>query len=94
MLSLDMLMYFTYPSELEDIILSKDVKKLNVYIDLKNCMKSLFVEDVCASLIENTNRMKTSDSSILQSTLKYISQWKMFGKKCNIEKLRDRKSVV
>lgn len=70
-----------YPSiEISDLIKEQKPKKLNVYIDLKNVMVSLFVEDVAREIVLNSRNMQNLDSSIFQSVVNISAYWIRYGK--------------
>ncbi len=72
------------PTNLKDTILERGFKQLNVYVDIKNVMTSLFLEDVINEIALNSINTKMIDSSIFQSFLMYTSWWKRFSNLCNI----------
>lgn len=67
------------PRILSDIINEKQPNSLYVYIDLKNVLRSLFVEDVVREIILNSQTMNNIDSSIFQAILYTVSYWKNFA---------------
>jgi len=70
----------TYPPRiLSDIIKEKQPDSLYVYIDLKNVLRSLFVEDVVREIVLNSQTMNNIDSSIFQSIIYTSSYWKSFA---------------
>lgn len=74
------------PNELIDAKLSEsNFSEIYVYIDLKNVLTSLFVEDVVNQIISNSQTMTNVDSSIFQSILYSISVWKSYAKTKNLK---------
>jgi len=67
------------PKVLSNIIDEKNPKSLYVYIDLKNVLTSLFVEDVVREIVLNSQTMNNIDSSIFQSIIYISSYWKKFA---------------
>ena len=63
----------------------KGKKCINVYVDLKNVMIALFVKDVSDSIIYNTEKSGTIDSSIFQSCVYYASVWKKYAKRNGLD---------
>jgi hypothetical protein len=74
------------PNDIKDYLKNKHT--MNIYIDLKNVMHGIFIQEVGMEMIQNTIRMKTIDSSIFQSCLHYAAYWKRMAKtnnkQCNI----------
>jgi len=71
--------------EVDNIIKELEPKKLHVYIDLKNVMRALFIEDVVKEMIHNSNMMGKVDSSIFQSVINICSYWKRYAFKRGLE---------
>ena len=75
-----------YPSsEVSDIINDKQPKTLHVYIDLKNVMVSLFVEDVVKEIVYNTRNFSNMDSSIFQSVVNISAFWTYYAKQRDLD---------
>lgn len=72
------------PRVLSDIINEKQPNSLYVYIDLKNVLRSLFVEDVVREIILNSQTMNNIDSSIFQAILYTVSYWKNFAEQMGL----------
>jgi 5'-3' exonuclease len=74
------------PAELNTIIKSKSITKLNLYIDLKNAAVGLFIPNVVQEICENSQSMQNGmDSTILQSILYTISKWKQWAYNLKID---------
>jgi len=73
------------PTELSNLISKNDYNKLRVYVDLKNVMTSLFVEDVANEIVVNSDTMEFMDSSIFQSVVLYASYWKDYANERNLK---------
>ena len=58
---------------------------LNVFVDLKNALQSLYMEDTVKSIVESTLRAKTTDTSIFSSIISFLSFHKLFSIKRNIK---------
>lgn len=67
------------PRVLSDILNERQPKSLHVYIDLKNVLRSLFVEDVVREIVLNSQTMNNIDSSIFQAILFNVGYWKQFA---------------
>ena len=73
-------MISTYAPESIDSIISKNgFKQLCVFVDLKNILTSIFIEQVCDEIMCVSNNQRKLDSSIFQSILAYSAYWKEFG---------------
>lgn len=64
------------PQSLTTIIDKPGIDTLHIYVDLKNVMTALFVQEVVNEMVSKTQTMKTADSFIFQSCLFYIGYWK------------------
>lgn len=70
----------TYSSEDLDYIINRDrPNELHIYVDIKNAMTSMFVEDVCQELITLSAQNKFMDSSIFQSFIWNAAYWKGYA---------------
>lgn len=65
--------------------ISPEIDTIHFYIDLKNSSTMLFIEDYLQEIVYNTKKMNKPDSSILQSLLYTIYQWKQFFKSKNLK---------
>jgi hypothetical protein len=75
----------TYPPRvLSDIINEQNPDTIHVYIDLKNVLRSLFVEDVVREIVLNSQTMNNIDSSIFQSIIYTASTWKSFASRLGL----------
>ena len=73
------------PEELSEIIKNNEYKNLKVYIDLKNVSVGLFVENILQETVNNTEDLKSIDTSWFQSILYWSAYWKYFGIKNNLK---------
>lgn len=70
----------SYPYKIiNDVINESKPSELYVYIDLKNVLTSIFIEDVVNEIVFNSQTMTNVDSSIFQSILCAISSWKQYA---------------
>lgn len=67
------------PRILSNILSERKSHSLYVYIDLKNVLTSLFIEDVVREIVLNSQTMNNIDSSIFQSIIYISSYWKNFA---------------
>lgn len=59
-------------------------KNLRIFVDIKNCMTSLFIREVCEDLVTVSKNADHIDSSVFQSLLNYAIYWKKFQKRFGI----------
>jgi len=82
---MNVISYYPTYSLLDSILSYSKSDTLNIYIDLKNVAKSLFIEDVVKNLIESTKRSRRIDSSIFTSLLNYIAFHKEYSLKREVD---------
>jgi len=82
---MNVISYYPTYSLLDSILSYSKSNTLNIYIDLKNVAKSLFIEDVVVNLVESTKRSRRIDSSIFTSFLNYIAFHKEYSLKREID---------
>lgn len=69
-----------YPYRIiDDIVDESNSPELYVYIDLKNVLTAIFIENVVNEIVLNSQTMTNVDSSIFQSVLCSISSWKSYA---------------
>lgn len=77
-----------YPPTELDTYIKDHHETVYIYVDLKNILVGLWVENICNEIILNTDNYGTVDSSIFQSVIAYSSYWKKWcrdrGKSCKI----------
>lgn len=66
------------PQGFEEIIEQVQPEQINVYLDMKNAMTSMFVPNVIEEIVFNTKNNGKLDSSIFQSLVMYASWWRRF----------------
>jgi hypothetical protein len=75
-----------YPTHaLLDEVLSKGYNTLNLYLDLKNVLQSLYMEHSVINLVETTIKSNYTDTSVFASLVSFISFHKVYGAKRNIK---------
>lgn len=74
------LSYYPKYSILDSIVKDK-YKQLNIYIDLKNCLQSIYMEHVVKGLVENSEKENRIDSSVLSSVISFLSFHKIYALK-------------
>ena len=79
------LSYYPKYIYLDKVIADSGKKKIILYIDLKNCLRSLYIEPFVKNIINETNRSRHFDISVFTSFLEFVSFHKSWAKKRNIE---------
>jgi len=68
-----------------DELLEKGYKKINLFVDLKNCLQSIYMRHVTLGMLENTQNGNQIDSSILSSLISFLGFHKTFSLKRGIK---------
>ena len=79
------LSYYPTYSILDEIISYNNYDTLNIYVDLKNCLQSVYMEHTIVNLIESTKMGNRYDTSIFTSLMSFISFHKTYAAKRNIK---------
>lgn len=80
-----LLSYYPTYSLLDEIVSYKNYKKINFFIDLKNCLQSTYMSHVVTNLTEITKKSGKIDTSILSSFLSFISFHKLYSIKRQLD---------
>jgi len=83
--STSILSYYPTYSILDEVLTSGKYDTLNLYIDLKNNLQSLYIKDVIVEIVENTLRAKFTDSSIFEAVASFLSFHKIYAANRNIK---------
>jgi len=75
------LSYFPKYSLLDEVIARNQYHKLIIYIDLKNCLKGIYVKDIVVSILESSNSTRFIDTSVFSSLISFIAYHKMYAYK-------------
>ena len=75
------LAYYPKYSLLDEIIARNQYHKLVIYIDLKNCLKGIYVKDIVVSILESSNSTRFIDTSVFSSLISFIAYHKMYAYK-------------
>ena len=67
------LSYYPTYSILDEVLKSGNYNKMNVFIDLKNTLQSLYMEHCVINLVESSIRSKFIDTSIFASVISFLS---------------------
>jgi len=79
------LSYYPTYSILDEIVSINNYDTLNIYVDLKNCLQSVYMEHTIVNLIESTKMANRFDTSIFTSLMSFISFHKTYAAKRNIK---------
>lgn len=79
------LSYYPTYSILDEIISYNEYDTLYLYIDLKNCLQSIYMEHTIVNLIESTKLTNIHDPSVFISLLSFLSFHKIYASKRNIK---------
>lgn len=75
-----------YPTySLLDEITDTKIKTLNIFVDLKNCLQSTYMEHIVLSLVNNTITTGKVDSSVFLSLLSFFTFHKTYAQKRSIK---------
>jgi len=81
----NLLSYYPTYSILDEVLSSGKYDTINLYIDLKNCLQTLFMKFMIENIVENTLMSKRSDSSIFESVLTFLAFHKTYAASRNIK---------
>jgi len=80
-----LLAYYPNYSILDEVISSREYKCLNIYIDLKNVLQTLYLEHAIINIVESSRGTKFLDPSIFLSLLSFLTFHKVYAGKRNIK---------
>jgi hypothetical protein len=80
-----LLSYYPTYSILDEIVSINNYDTLNIFVDLKNCLQSVYMEHTIVNLIESTKMGNRYDTSIFTSLMSFISFHKIYASKRNIK---------
>lgn len=78
------LSYYPKYSYLDEILTLSKKESINIYVDLKGCLQSLFQKWAVEYIITQSKGTQMVDTSVFRSTLEYIAFHKNYAKKRNI----------
>lgn len=79
------LSYYPTYEILDKLVSSIDnCKNINIYIDLKNNLQTLYMKDTIVSILENSARSKFIDTSVFSSVLSFLKFHKVYSSKRHI----------
>lgn len=81
--------YYPKYEYLDNIVASSSAKKINIFVDLKGCIQSLYQEWAIRYLIDQSNKKSDGaryiDDSLFASVLEFINFHKIYARKRSIE---------
>lgn len=80
-----LLSYYPTYTILDDIVLQKNCKNLNLFIDLKNTLQTTFMEHAILNIINNSKKSRFKDTSVFSAVLAFLSFHKIYAIKRNID---------
>ena len=78
------LSYYPTYSILDEVLTCGNYDTLNLYIDVKNVLQSLYMQHTIIEIVENTLSSKHTDSSVFESILKFLAFHKLYAANRNI----------
>lgn len=79
-----LLSYYPTYSILDEVLSYSNYKTLNIYIDLKNCLQSVYMKHAIYNIIEGTEKSIFTDTSVFTSILSFLSFHKIYSLKRSI----------
>lgn len=79
------LSYYPTYSILDETLTSGNYNTLNLYVDVKNVLQTLYMKHAIVEIIENTLRSNFIDSSIFESVMHFLSFHKIYAASRNIK---------
>jgi len=80
-----LLSYYPTYSILDEIVSYKNYDTLNIYVDLKNCLQSVYMEHAIVNLIESTKMTGRYDTSIFTSLMSFLAFHKIYAAKRDLK---------
>lgn len=78
--------YYPTYSILDEIVSINNYDTLHIYVDLKNCLQSLYMEHTIVNIVNSSKILGTQrDSTIFTSVLSFLSFHKLYAAKRNIK---------
>ena len=76
-----LLSYYPTYAILDEIAALGNYKNLTIFIDLKNCLQTTYMEHAIVNIIESSKKSKFMDTSIFSSMVSFLSFHKIWGLK-------------
>lgn len=80
-----LLSYYPTYSILDEILSYGNYKEINLFVDLKNCLQTLYQEFAIVNIIENSMKSEFVDSSVFVSLLSFLSFHKIYSLKREVK---------
>lgn len=77
--------YYPKYEYLDGVLTSVGKNRLNIFVDIKGCMGSLYQEWAVKEIVDNTTISGVIDTSIFKSFLEFVGWHKQYAKKRNID---------
>ena len=84
MMPAQLLSYYPTYSILDEILSYGQYKTVNLYIDLKNVLQSIYMEHAVINMVETTLKSRFIDTSVFSSVVSFIAFHKLYAIKRNI----------
>lgn len=75
------LSYYAPYAVLDEIVGSSDYDTIHLYIDLKNCLQSLYMEHAIINILESSIKSNFIDTSVFNSVISFISFHRLYALK-------------
>lgn len=79
-----LLSYYPTYAILDEIVSYGNYKTLNIYLDLKNVLQSVYMEHAIVNIVEQSKQSKFLDTSVFSSLISFLSFHKIYGIKRGI----------
>ena len=83
-----LLSYYPTYAILDDIISSTNCTTLNIFIDLKNNLQTLYMKEPIYAIVENSLKSRFTDTSVFSSVLAFLAFHKLYAIKRQNLKVR------
>jgi len=77
--------YYPTYSILDEVITCGKYDTINLYLDIKNNLQSLYMQHAILEIIENTITSKFTDSSVFESIMQFLSFHKIYAANRNVK---------
>jgi len=77
--------YYPTYSILDEVLTCGKYDTLNLYLDIKNNLQSLYMQHAILEIVENTLTSKFTDSSIFESIMQFLSFHKIYAANRNVK---------
>jgi len=77
--------YYPTYSVLDEIVSFNNYETLHIYVDLKNCLQSIYMEHTIVNLVESTKLSGQHDTSVFTSLLSFLSFHRVYAAKRHIK---------